>query len=322
MTYIVATFTFAVVRLLPGNPVDLYVQSLIAAGQTPEQALARVTALLGFDLSAPIGAQYVQFITNLAQGDLGSSAVLSPGTPVSELLWERVPWTLLSVGGALTVSFLIGLRLGTLAAYRRGRPVDHVITNTSAGVDAVPAVLLAVLAVLLLGVVWKVVPLDWMRGAYGSDVTPGWNLPFVVSVGQHLLVPGVVYILSSVGGWTLAMRSNAVSTLGSEYITAARARGLAERRIRNAYVQRNAQLPLVTGFAISLGFVLGGSVLIEQIFLYPGVGQLLGQAVTRLDYPVIQGVVIATTVAVLIMTAIADLLYGVLDPRTRARTAL
>jgi peptide/nickel transport system permease protein len=118
------------------------------------------------------------------------------------------------------------------------------------------------------------------------------------------------------------MRSNAVSTLGSEYITSARARGLAERRIRNAYVQRNAQLPLVTGFAISLGFVLGGSVLIEQIFLYPGVGQLLGQAVTRLDYPVIQGVVIATTVAVLIMTAIADLLYGVLDPRTRARSAL
>jgi peptide/nickel transport system permease protein len=169
--------------------------------------------------------------------------------------------------------------------------------------------------------VWGVVPIQDLRGAYSPDVQPGFNLDFMLSALAHVILPGTVYVLSSVGGWALAMRGSALSVLKDDYVTHARARGLAERTIRVSFVQRNARLPLVTGFAISMGFVVSGSVLIEEIFVYPGVGQLLADALARRDYTVMQGVVLATTVTVLLATAIADTLYGWLDPRTRTEYA-
>jgi len=123
--------------------------------------------------------------------------------------------------------------------------------------------------------------------------------------------------MSSLGAWILAMRSNTIGILGDDYVTMARARGLPEKRVRDAYVGRNARLPLVTAFAIALGFTVGGSVLIEQIFVYPGIGYTLAQAVARRDYPVMQGILIVTTVCVLVAVAVADALYGWLDPRIR-----
>jgi len=130
-------------------------------------------------------------------------------------------------------------------------------------------------------------------------------------------VPGIVYILTTLGGWMLSMRSSTVSVLGEDYVTVARARGLPDFRIIMAYVGRNASLPLVTALAISVGFLLGGSAVIESVFVYQGVGLLMTQAIAKRDYPVMQGILLVTTITTIISTAIADLLYGWLDPRIR-----
>ena len=318
MLLLVATVTFVAIRALPGNPVDVWVQDLQGSGLTAEQAHAQATRLLKIDVNASLWSQYADYMRNLAHGDLGNSVILSPGTPVTKILGGRLAWTLFSVGVALIVSFFIGLYLGSVAAYRRGSWLDRVITNGSALMDAIPPVLVGIALTFYLGVVWGVVPIQSLRGAYSPSVHPGVNLAFMLSALAHVIAPATVYVLTSVGAWALGMRSSALSVLNDDYVTQARARGLSERTIRVAFVQRNARLPLVTGFAITMGFVFSGSILVETIFVYPGVGQLLADALARRDYTVMQGIVLATTVTVLLATAIADTLNGWLDPRTRS----
>lgn len=317
MLWMVATVTFLAIRALPGNPVDVWVQELQGSGLSSDDARAQATRLLKIDVDQSLWSQYLDYLGNLARGDLGDSVILSPGTPVTQMLGERLLWTLFSVSFALVIGFLIGLYLGSLAAYKRGTWVDRIITNVSALMSSIPAVLLGIVLVFCVGVVWDLVPIQELRGAHSPDVQPGFDLDFIVSALAHVIAPATVYILVSFGGWALVMRSNALSVLADDHVNQARARGLSERTIRVAYVQRNARLPLITGFAISMGFVVSGSVLVERIFVYPGVGQLLADALARRDYTVMQGVVIATTITVLIATAIADALYGWLDPRTR-----
>lgn len=321
MLWLVASVTFLAIRALPGNPVDVWMQEMQGTGLTGEQARAEATRLLKIDLDEPLWSQYAEYMRNLVRGDLGDSVILSPGTPVIEMLGERLLWTLFSVSPGLIVGFLIGLYLGSRAAYRRGTWIDRLITNGSALTDSVPPVLVGILLVFYVGVVWEVVPIQALRGAHSPDVQPGFELDFILSALAHVIMPGMVYVLASMGGWTLMMRGSALSVLKDDYVTQARARGLSERTIRVTFVQRNARLPLVTGFAISMGFVFSGAVLIEEVFVYPGVGQLLANALAQRDYTVMQGVVLATTVTVLIATAIADTLYGWLDPRTRTEYA-
>lgn len=317
ITWVVITLTFIIVRALPGNPVDIFVLNLMNSGLSEQEARRRASSLLGLDLDRSLGEQYVEFIANLIQGDLGTSYLLAPGKPVMQIVAQRLPWTLFSVGTSLLISFALGIFLGMLAAYRRGRWLDHLLTNVSATIDSLPNILVAVLIVLLLGVVWKIVPLSQMRGSLSPGIRPGFTLRFFSDALAHVAIPGVVYVLSTLGGWILAMRSSTLSTLDEDYVTVARARGLPDLRIMTAYVGRNASLPLVTGLAISLGFIVSGSLLIEQIFVYQGVGLLLGQAIAQRDYPVMQGILLVTTVAVLLSTTLADLLYAWLDPRIR-----
>lgn len=316
--WIVTTLTFLIIRALPGNPVDIFVQSLINQGMSEEQARSRAARLLRIELNRPLSAQYLAFMGNLARGELGESFVLAPGKSVREIVVQRLPWTLFSVGTSLLVSFGLGVFLGMIAAYKRGSWLDHTLTTISAMLDAVPPILTAVLIVLLVGVQWKLIPLDQMRGSLSPGIRPGFNLAFFADLFKHLLIPGAVYVLSTLGSWTLAMRSSTISTLGDDYVTVARARGLPDRRIMTAYVGRNASLPLITGLAIALGFAVSGSILIEQIFVYQGIGLLLNQAIARRDYPVIQGILLVTTITVLLSTTLADLLYGWLDPRARS----
>jgi peptide/nickel transport system permease protein len=320
MLWLVASVTFVAIRALPGNPVDVWIEDLQGSGLTAQQAADQAQRLLHLDVTRPLWQQYLDYMGNLAHGDLGRSIILSPGTPVTDMLGERMLWTLFSVGLSLAVAFLIGLYLGSVAAYRRGTWLDRLITNGSALLDSIPAVILGIVLTFTLGVTLGIVPIQDLRGAYSPDVQPGLTVEFILSAFAHVLAPATVYVLGSLGGWTLLMRSSAISVLKDDYVQQARARGLAERTIRVSYVLRNAQLPLVTGFAISMGFVISGSVLVEAIFVYPGVGQLLANALAKRDYTVMQGVVIATTVTVLIATAVADALYGLLDPRTRAET--
>jgi peptide/nickel transport system permease protein len=314
---VVVTLTFFILRALPGNPVDILTLQFMEQGLSADEALARVTALYRIDLSEPLWSQYLSFMANLVRGDLGDSLVLANGEPVAAIVAQRLPWTLFSVGLSLLISFALGMFLGMLAAYRRNSPLDYALTNLGAVLDAIPNTLTAIYLVFLLGVVWQVIPLQMMRGSISPGMQPGFTLVFFADVLAHVAVPATIYVLSTLGGWILAMRASTISALGEDYLTVARARGLPDLRILTAYVGRNASLPLVTGFSIALGFAVGGSVLIEQIFNYQGIGLLLTQALNRRDYPVLQGILLVTTIAVLISTSLADLLYGWLDPRIR-----
>ncbi len=320
IVWVVVTLSFLIVRGLPGNPVDIMVLNLMdTQGISEDEARTRAASLLRLDLDAPLYVQYFDFLGNLMRGDLGESYVLARGKSVTEIVFQRLPWTLFSVGTSLLISFTVGMFLGMLAAYRRNSLLDQVLTNLSAMVGAVPNTLWAIILVLLLGVVWKIVPLNLMRGSVSPGIKAGLTFEFIWDVLKHWFVPGLVYVLTTLGGWMLAMRSSTVSVLGDDYVTVARARGLPDFRIITAYVGRNASLPLVTAMAISIGFLLGGSTVIEFIFVYQGVGLLMSQAIAKRDYPVMQGILLVTTITVIISTAIADLLYGWLDPRIRIR---
>ena len=156
-----------------------------------------------------------------------------------------------------------------------------------------------------------------MRGAMSPGMQPAFSLEFLADVFKHLRVLLLVYVLSGIGSWILVMRSNTISTLGEDYVTVARARGLPDSRILTAYVGRNATLPLFTRLAISIGFAVGGATLLETLFTYRGIGFQLAKAITDRDYPVMQGVFLVITMAVVFANLIADLLYGWLDPRIR-----
>ncbi len=315
--WLVTTIIFFVIRLMPGNPYELMVQELvIQRGISEDQAISLASSIMGIDMDEPVMSQYTRYMSNLLQGDMGTS-FRSRGVEVTEMIAQRLPWTLFSVGISLVVSFILGMTLGTIVAYRRNSWLDYALSNVAAIFDAIPNYLTAIVLFLLLGVVWKIYPLGMMRGSLSSGVKPGFTVEFVVDAFRHLLVPMTVYVLSTVGSWLLTMKSSTIATLGEDYVTTARARGLPDGRIITAYVGQNASLPLVTRLAISVGFVMGGSVLIEQIFTYQGIGLLLWQAIGARDYPIMQGVFLTTTVAIIGANFIADMLYGVLDPRIR-----
>jgi peptide/nickel transport system permease protein len=313
--YLVATGTFFLVRLLPGNPVQVFINTQMSQyGFSYQDAASQAAGLFSFDPNRPLLAQYGEYLTGLARGDLGNS-ILSPGTSVLHIVFEYLPWTVFSVGLGVLISCALGSLLGMLMAYRRGGWIDHVLTILGSLLHSVPNYLLAMLIVVFLGVQLDILPIAQMRGAYSPGVTPEFSLDFVSDAMYHASLPITVYVLTTIGGWMLVMKASTVETLGEDYVTVARARGLRDRRIASAYVGRNALLPVFPQLAITLGFVVGGSILVEQVFQYQGIGFLLLQSVQRRDYPVLQGILLVLTIAVVAANLVADLLYGRLDPR-------
>jgi peptide/nickel transport system permease protein len=312
--WLVATITFFVIRAMPGSAVDVLMQELTAQGVSPEDARNQAAALMNIDLDQPLADQYLDYLGNVLRGDLGNS-YRSAGKPVSQLIAQVLPWTLFSVGLALLITFVLGIALGTIMAYKRDTWIDHLLSNVAATLDAVSPYLIGLLAILLFGIVWKLVPIMDMRGAISPGIKPGFTLEFLADIFKHVRVLLLVYVLSSIGSWMLQMKSNTVATLGEDYVTVARARGLTDGRILTAYVGRNATLPLFTRLATSVGFVVGGSVLLETLFTYQGVGYLLARSIADRDYPIMQGVFLIITISVIFANLLADYVYGWLDPR-------
>jgi peptide/nickel transport system permease protein len=311
------TLTFFLIRLMPGSPVDIKIDELINTsngGLTYEEARTIASSLFAIDLSAPLHEQYLSFMGNVIHGDLGRS-FLSQSTPVLSIILSVLPWTLFAVGTGLLLSFVAGVGLGLVAAYRRNSVFDHVVSSGASILTSVPNFLTALLIVLIFGVQLGLLPIANMRGAYTPGVEVGFNLVFILDVLFHAMLPIFVFFLTNLGHWVLSMRSATLAALDEDYVTAARARGLTDGRITTAYVGRNAVLPLVTQFAIAAGYVVGGAVIIERIFVYQGVGLRLLAAVNQRDYPVMQGIVLLTTAAVVTANVVADLLYTRLDPR-------
>jgi peptide/nickel transport system permease protein len=315
--FVVATGTFFLVRLLPGSPVDVYINEQVSTyGVSYEQAAAQAAGLFSFDPNAPLMAQYGEYMLGLVQGDFGRS-ITSPGTSVLTMIGQYLPWTLFSVGVSLVISFVLGVGLGMMMAYRRGTWVDHLGTAFGSVTQSIPSFLLAIMIIVFFGVRLGWLPLASMRGAYTPGVTIGFNAVFISDAIYHALLPIICYILTSLGGWMLTMKSSTVQVLGDDYVQVARARGLKDSRIQFQYVGRNAMLPLFTSFMLSIGFVVGGSILVETITRYPGIGMLLYESISSRDYTTIQGVLLLTTIAVVLANVLADFLYSTIDPRVR-----
>jgi peptide/nickel transport system permease protein len=315
--FVVTTLIFFMIRLLPGDPVDQFVNQLVVQYGTPvHEARDQAASLFAIDLNKPLHLQYLDYMGNLLRGNLGTS-ILSPGTPVTAIIQRFLPWTIFSVGTGLLLSFTLGVTLGLLMAYRRNSWFDHLATVLASLFSSVPNYLTAILLVVWLGVQWKIVPIAQMRGSLSPGMQPHLSWAFIQDVFFHAALPITTYVLTSIGGWMISMKSSSVAVLGEDYVTVAKARGLKEWRITTAYVGRNAALPLFTQLAIVIGFAMGGSFLIEQIFKYQGIGYILGDSISRRDYTVMQGVFLVITLSVVFANFFADLLYSWLDPRIK-----
>jgi peptide/nickel transport system permease protein len=315
--FMVITLTFFLIRLLPGNPVEVYINQLIVQYGIPyHEASDQAAALFAIDLDEPLVLQYFDYLGNLFRGDLGNS-ILSPGTTVAQIIIRFLPWTIFSVGLALMISFGIGIILGLIMAYRRDGIIDQVLTVFASIFSSIPNYLVAILLIVWLGVQWKVVAIADMRGSLSSGVTPELSWAFIKDAFYHASLPIITYVLTTLGGWMLTMKSSTLSVLEEDYVTVARAKGLKDSRIVGAYVGRNAALPLFTQLTIAIGFVVGGSLLIEGIFQYQGIGSTLLQSIMRRDYTVMQAVFLIITLSVIIANLLADLLYSWIDPRIK-----
>lgn len=276
-------------------------------------AYEEVKGMYGVSTNQPLYKQYLIYLSDLLRGNLGTSVQYL--IPVSQIIVTALPWTALVLSISITLSFGIGALLGMLAAWKRKTLLDPLVSGYASLTGAIPNYLVAVLLLFVFAINLKWLPL---QGAYDVSTAPGFNIPFLLSVLYHAILPVTSYVLEGIGGWALLMKANAVSVLGEDYITAAQARGLKNRRIVVSYVGRNALLPPFTRLAVVFGGMLGGSALIETVFAYPGIGFFFGKAVALRDYPLMQGLLLLTIAGVILANLVADFLYSKLDPRVKA----
>jgi peptide/nickel transport system permease protein len=307
------SINFLLPRLMPGDPVQQMMNRM--KGQISPAARHSLEVMLGLNTKDPLVKQYFEYWGQVFRFDFGSSITYFPDT-VTNVISIAIPWTLGLVGVTTVISFVLGTFLGAVAAWRRGGVLDSVLPPVFVVVGALPFFWVGLLFLFIFAVV-----LGWAPVGFGYDVTLGLSLSWA-TVGQivsHAVLPATAIIVTSIGGWILTMRNTMIGVLTEDYVKMARAKGLSSGRIMLQYASRNAILPNLTGFAMSMGFVISGALLVELVFTYPGVGFLLVQAVTGQDYPLMQALFLLITTATLLSVLIADAVTYVLDPRTRVR---
>jgi peptide/nickel transport system permease protein len=297
---------------MPGSPIDAFMARFHDQLKNNPHMMDSLRSVLGGS-QEPLPLQYVQYLGSLLHGDFGVSYSQFPAR-VSDILAATVPWTLFLAGVSTILAGVIGTLLGILASWRRGGVIDTVLTPLTMFSQSLPPFFVALVLLYFLGFVAGWFPL---QHAYGDTVHPGFNLAFLADVAWHATLPVLAIMLLSLGGWMLGMRSVMINVLADDYITMAQAKGLSDRRVMFTYAARNALLPQLTSFAITVGYVVSGLLLIEYVFSYPGVGYTLVNAVQATDYPLMQALLLLITLAVLLANLIADLLYARLDPRVR-----
>lgn len=306
------TLNFLIPRLMPGDPVSALIDKL--HGNVDPAALDALRMAFGLN-NAPLINQYWDYIVALFHGDWGLSISNYP-VPVSQIVTQALPWTLGLVGVTTIISFLLGTGIGIWLAWRRGSWTDGLLPAMTF-FSAIPYFWLALVLVLIFGVTLGWLPLS---GAYGDSTSVGFNLSFIGSIVQHALLPALTIVLASFAGWSLGMRNMMMTVLGEDYVVMAEAKGLRKRTVMVRYAARNAILPSITSFALSLGAVVGGSILTEVIFNYPGIGYTLFLAVQAQDFPLMQGLFLIISLTVIAANLLADIVYIFLDPRTRAES--
>lgn len=304
------TINFFLPRLLPGDPAATILGT--SAGKLTQNDLQRVRDALGLS-DAPLIEQYGTYLVRLTQGDFGVSYTYFPA-PVTRVISNGLIWTMMLGGISLILSFILGNLIGVIGSWRRGGVVDTVLPPLLIFIGSFPAFFLALGLLYAFGV-----QLDWLpiSHAYDTKLPQGFNLAFIGSVAQHMVLPAGTSILLGMGGWALGMRNVMVSVLAEDYVTMAEAKGLKQLRIMFRYAARNALLPGVTGLGVAIGSILSGQILIETVFSYPGLGFLLIYAVNGRDYPLMQGLFMMITIGILAANFVVDILYTWLDPRVR-----
>jgi peptide/nickel transport system permease protein len=310
------TITFFVFRLLPVNPIDSWVKAL------ERQYAAKVSGgdemvnyyKEQFGLNGTLGEQYVRYIYNvIVKQDLGPSFINFP-TPVQDLIAQRLPWTIALLGTSIVLSWVVGLVVGMLAGWFRESRLSGAITNVSIALSQIPPYLVAVFLVLFFGYQVRILP---YRGAWDAQYPIGFTWEFISSAITHAILPAMSIVLVSVAGWILSTRSLIITLLGEDYLTYAEAKGLKTSNIMRRYGLRNAMLPQATALALTLGAAMNGQLLIEILFVYPGIGELLSRGIQYFDFNTIMGVILLSIFSVMTASLLVDLALPAIDPRIR-----
>jgi peptide/nickel transport system permease protein len=309
------TLNFFIPRIMPGNPLqDLEARTHNRLSPT---ALADMLASFGYKPDENWLVQYLTYLKDMVTGNWGVSISTQLGEPIRSIVFQALPWTLGLIGITTVLAFLLGTMVGIVAGWRRGGALDAWLPSTFVVASALPYYLVGMLLIQIFAVWRHWLPSD---GTYAAQsILPGFSPGYIGSVLQHALLPAGALLITSIGGWILTMRNNMITTLSEDYIRMGRAKGLSNRKIMYGYAARNAMLPNLSGFAMSIGFVLSGAILVEYVFNYQGVGYWLLNAVDNNDYPLMQVLFMLYTVAVLFAILAADFVMVWLDPRARAK---
>ncbi len=311
--WVALTVNFFIPRAMPGNAV----QSVMAKFPNLQPAAYKaIQALLGVGHPGSIWSQYVSYLDDVFHFNFGTDVSQYPAS-VSSLLVQTLPWTIILVGTATVIAFLVGTALGIVAGWRHGGALDRVLPGLMF-LQAIPYFFFALILVDLLAIKTHVFPTGQ---GYDNGLIPGWHGDFISSALYHSLLPALTIVLTSIAGWMLQMRNVMITTIGEDYVIAAQAKGLSNRRVIFTYAARNALLPQLQGFGLAVGFVISGALVMEIVFSYPGIGLLLLNAVTSHDYPLMQGIFLVITFAVLIANLVVDMIIVFADPRARTREA-
>jgi peptide/nickel transport system permease protein len=305
------TVNFAIPRVMPGNAVNTM---LAKFPQLDAASLKALQAEFGTHTHGSLLSQYFAYLGNVLHGNLGLSINQYP-SKVTTVLAQTLPWTVILVGTATIISFVLGTLLGIVAAWRRGGALDRLMPGFTF-LQATPYFFLALVVIQLFAVSWGLFPFGQ---GYSLGLSPGWNWSFISSAAYHSVLPALTIVVTSMAGWMLQMRNVMITTIAEDYVLVAQAKGLPPRRVMMTYAARNAILPNLAGFALSLGFVVAGALVMEIVFSYPGVGLTLYNAVTSDDFPMLQGIFLVISFAVLLACLLADIVYFVADPRTRIK---
>ena len=308
------TINFFLPRMMKGDPVSAYLQK--NQGRISPEAIDSLRTLFGLDSTKSLFEQYIDYWQLLFSGDLGRS--FSKGlAPVTDVIASAIPWTVGLVGIATVISFVVGTSIGAYIGWRRGSKADGIVP-VATFFSTVPYFWMGLIAIAIFSTT-----LGWFPAshAYDKGTQPSFTLEFAGQVIQHGFLPALTLVIGSLGGWILGMRNMMITVLDEDYITVAQAKGMPNRRVLWNYAARNASLPQLSSFAMSLGFIVGGTLVMELVFSYPGAGKLLLDATTAKDYPLMQGLFLVITLTVLVANILADVAYAILDPRTRQMEA-
>jgi peptide/nickel transport system permease protein len=306
------TLNFFLPRMMPGNPVQMYLAELYQnGGQVDDATVRAVEEMFGFNTDEPLIVSYGKYVINIFKGDWGLSFSRYPQT-VMEALKRPVGWTIFLMSTALVVSFIINTLLGILVAWRRGSKFDTAVTVGGQIIANIPAVITAMF------ISYAFINSDIFPRMYAVTplFTPANFYEYALDVAKHAVLPVSAIVMTSFGG-IMGMRANMINQLDEDYITMGIAKGVSETGIIFKYGARNAMLPVATSLAMQVGFMLGGSLLIENIFNYPGLGKTMLGAIGGRDYPLMQGILLMSTIMMLSANFIADASIFFLDPRIR-----